>query len=510
MKRFIIVLLLITLVFGTLAGCGKTAQSGSGEPQNTPSKSAEPGKPEDLSQQAPYTVKLMFPGKYSKEDCDKVAELASAITAPKFNTKFDVVRSDFGTYKDDINMILASNEKLDLFFQYQDTFTASVNNGQLVEIGQYFDKYAPEMKSQISDVDWSCVTVDKGIYAMPANKEKAFAWGFVVVKKIADSLGVDYSKIKTEEDLVPFLEAMKAKYPEFPPLSSNGGTMDTMTTMDDLGDGFGVLENCTDSNNRTVVNWYATDTFKKAVERRYEWVKKGLIAPDSVTITDSWADLVMAGKAYSRFTNFKPGIMEEIVKRTQGIEMVVIPLTETYSTSSALNILWSVAHNSEKPERTVQIMNEIYTNPELQNILCNGIEGRHWEYKNAEKTLVGYPKDMDSQTGLTYRSYTWAWMNEMITPVWEPAGVTLWKDTDEFNKKAINSPAKGFLWSNVDVMNEITACTVVRDKYKKALECGSINPAEALPKFLKELEDAGINNIIQEKQKQLDAWFANK
>lgn len=508
MKRVIGSIVVFTLLCSSLVGCGSsTTPSGS---KDNASQTEKTGEKDLGKEQKPYTVKVMAPGKYFKEECDAVAALATEILKPKFNTTLELLRSDFGTYDQDLNLSLASGEKLDMFFTYGDKLISSVNNGQLVEIGQYLDKYAPQIKSQISPEDWSCVTIDKGIYAVPANKEKAYAWGYVVVKKIADSLGIDYSKINSEAALEPFLQAMKEKYPGIAPLSSNGGGMDTMTTIDDLGDGFGVLENCKDPNNKKVVNWYATDTYKKIVESRYQWVKKGLIAPDAVTNTDAWADQVMAGKAYSRFTNYKPGIKEEIEKRTQGIEMAVLPMTDAYSTSSSLNILWCVAHNSEKPERTVQVMNEIYTNPKLQNILINGIEGKHWEYKNAEKTLIGYPKDISAQTVTSYRSYTWAWMNEMITPVWEPAKATLWKETDEFNKKAINSPAKGFLWSNESVMNEVTACNNVRAKYKNALDCGSVNPAEALPQFLKELDNAGIGRIIQEKQKQLDKWLAKK
>jgi putative aldouronate transport system substrate-binding protein len=37
-----------------------------------------------------------------------------------------------------------------------------------------------------------------------------------------------------------------------------------------------------------------------------------------------------------------------------------------------------------------------------------------------------------------------------------------------------------------------------------------MDPAENLPKFIEELEAAGINEIIAEKQKQLDEFLAGK
>ncbi len=41
----------------------------------------------------------------------------------------------------------------------------------------------------------------------------------------------------------------------------------------------------------------------------------------------------------------------------------------------------------------------------------------------------------------------------------------------------------GFTWDNSAVLNQVTACKNVEDKYKNALETGSIDPASALPEF---------------------------
>ncbi|MBP1755356.1 MAG: hypothetical protein H6Q59_1754 [Firmicutes bacterium] len=519
MKKVISYLLIIAMLGTFLIGCGKpeattedtkTNDTEAAQEASTDGAAGEEvgASGKDFSNQEPYTVKLVLPGTAKVEDCEEVSALASAILEPKYNTKLEVVRIGFGTYAQEVNLMFSSGEKLDMLYNNRDIFSSAVSNGQIVEIGQYMDEYAPEMKAQISADDWACTTINGGIYAVPANKEKAVAWGFTFVKSIADELGFDYTKIKTEEDLEPLLQAVKDKYPDMYPVISNGGTMNTMTTSDDLGYDFGVLEDCTDSANTTVVNWYATDLYRGIVERRYDWTKKGLIMPDAPSNTEPWATMISSGKAFGRFCNVKPGIEAEHKKAT-GMEMVVIPMTEAYTTTTRLDILWYVAHNSEKPERTVQVMNEIYTNPELQNILVNGVEGKHYEYSNSEKNMVRYPAGVDgSNTG--YPSYPWAWLNEMITPVWEGAAVTLWDETGEFNKTAIVSPGKGFGWNNESVINEVTACNNVRNKYANALDCGAVDPSVALPQFLKELEDAGVDRIIAEKQRQLDEWLATK
>ncbi len=520
MKKIISYLLVITLLGTLLIGCGKaenktgdeetngsavatgkaTDGTAEGEETNTEAK--------DYSKQEPYTVKLMLPGTAGTKDCEEVSALASAILQKKYNTTLEIVRVGFGTYAQQVNLMFSSGEKLDMLYNDRGSFTSAVSNGQVVEIGQYMDEYAPEMIAQISADDWACTSINGGIYAVPANKEKAVAWGFAFVKSIADELGFDYSNINTEEELEPLLQAVKENYPDMYPIMSNGGSMNTMTMNDELGGDFGILENCADPNNTTVVNWYETDAYRKIVERRYEWAQKGLIMPDASSNTEPWANMIASNKAFGRFTNVKPGIEAEM-KKASGKEIVVLPMTDAYTTTNRLDILWYVAHNSEKPERAVQVMNEIYTNPELQNILVNGVEGKHYEFANEAKTMVRYPEGVDG-TSTGYPSYPWAWLNEMITPVWEGADESLWEQTNEYNKTAIVSPGKGFGWNNENVINEVTACKNVQNKYGNALDCGSVDPAVALPQFIKDLKAAGVDSIIKEKQSQFDEWLAAK
>ena len=166
----------------------------------------------------------------------------------------------------------------------------------------------------------------------------------------------------------------------------------------------------------------------------------------------------------------------------------------------------TTAHSPAAPSRC---SNELYINPELANICINGIEGKHYELIDEEQGIIAYPEGVDGTT-TGYTSNPWAWPNEMISYVWDGDSPTIWEDTTAWNDSAIVSPAMGFTWDNANVLNEVTAVRNVRGKYANALECGSIDPAEALPAFLEELETAGANTIIEEKQKQLDEYLASK
>lgn len=504
MKKILAALLAASLCLGAFAGC-----SGDSGTSSTPSGNTGDGDgTKDYSQQEAYTVKLMMPGDAKTEDCKEVSEAASKILEEKFNTTLDIVRVGFGSYPDQVNLMFSSGEKLDLLYNNREIFVSAVNNGQIVEMTPYLEEYGKDLLEQIPQERWDCTSIDGKVYAVPANKEIAVSWGFACVKEMADATGVDYSNIKTEEDLLPLLRAAKKMYPDVWPVVASYGGMSTMNTNDDLGADIGSLEDCTDSSNTTVVNWYATDAFREICERRYEWAQEGLIIPDASSTSEDASAQIASGKGFGMFTNTKPGIENELEKKTTK-EMLVFTLTPVYTTTTRLDILWYVAHNSEKPERAVQVLNELYTNPELENICINGIEGKHFEVKDADKGIVGYPEGVDG-TNTGYPSYPWAWPNEMISYIWDGDPEDLWTATDEWNKAAVISPAMGFSWNNSSVLNQVTACTNVKSKYENALVTGSINPDEAIPQFLQELEDAGVNDIIAEKQRQLDEYLANK
>ncbi len=76
-----------------------------------------------------------------------------------------------------------------------------------------------------------------------------------------------------------------------------------------------------------------------------------------------------------------------------------------------------------------------------------------------------------------------------------------------FNAKAESTQTLGFIFDPSNVKNEIAACNNVWDQYVPALETGTVDPDEYLPKAILAFKDAGSEKIIAEKQKQLDAWL---
>lgn len=483
-----------------LIGCSKeAAENGSSSGSSTATASTS-------TSQEPYVVKIVMADDADDEAVKAVAAEASKITQAKFNTTIELVRYGFSSFNQQRNLMLSSGEKIDLMPSLGLTVPNAANSGQVVPLNDLLEQYGKDMLEQIPQADWDSTSVDGKIYAVRNNKELASGYGYAVPTEYLEALGTDVSTIKTEDDFENLLRAAKSKFPDMYPLVSDAGTMGYyISSKDDLGGDPGVLEDAT-TDNTTVVNWYATDTYKDIVTRRHKWQKEGLLLPNGSTNSESATSLIKAGKAFSSIANTKPGVEGEI-ERSTGKPMTIIELVPPYSTTNNINNLWYVAHNSENPGRAVQVLNEMYTNPELANILIYGVEGKNYVVKDADKGIIDYPDGMDAGNK-TYSVDPWAWPNELISYVWASDSPTVWQDTLKFNETAIKSVAKGFVWNNSKVLPEIAAVNNVLAKYVNALDCGDLDPTDTLPRFEKELKNAGIDKIIAEKQAQLDAWLA--
>ena len=125
-----------------------------------------------------------------------------------------------------------------------------------------------------------------------------------------------------------------------------------------------------------------------------------------------------------------------------------------------------------------------------------------------ENGVIGYPEGVTSDD-LGWTVAAWHFPNELIAHKWVTDGPDIWADTIQFNKDCQPSTAKGFVWDSMDVTNEVVACTTVLNKYKKGLETGDVDPDTVWEQMKQEFEEAGIQKILTEKQKQLDNWLAD-
>ncbi len=156
----------------------------------------------------------------------------------------------------------------------------------------------------------------------------------------------------------------------------------------------------------------------------------------------------------------------------------------------------------------MKFLNALYTDPELANLVCSGIENVH--YVKRDDNTIDFAEDLDAFTTGWPSGMGTFWPNITITFPWAPNPPDYYQAWIDSNNNATASPALGFTFDSTNVADEIAACTNVVSQYYNTIVLGLDNTEELLEKFRTELHSAGIDNIIEEKQTQLDAWAARQ
>jgi putative aldouronate transport system substrate-binding protein len=413
----------------------------------------------------------------------------------------------YGSWDQQVNLMLASGEKLDLMVSGGANFGPQVAKNQLLPIDDLVAKYGSGIMKSMDPAYLAAGKMKGKLYAVPSVRDFASSLGVAMRKDILDKEKIDPKSIKTYDDLAAVLRKVAKAEPDLVPLApgiESRSFVDFMYSWDSLSDGFGVLMN--NGASLKVVDLYETPEYKALVKKLYGWSQEGILQKDATTNKDHCTSLVRAGKLFGFLTTMKPGIQAQETKEC-GMEMVTVGILPALATTSSVaNVMWSVPRNSTAPDKAMQFLNLMYSDLDLVNLLDWGIEGKH--YVKLDGGVIGYPAGVDATNTGYGLSMGWLFGNQLISHIWKGDSPTLFKELDAFNRSATRSKALGFTFDNSSVKTEVAAVTNALNRYKLAVECGAVDPDKALPDMVKDMKAAGLGKIIAEKQKQLDAWAA--
>ena len=151
-----------------------------------------------------------------------------------------------------------------------------------------------------------------------------------------------------------------------------------------------------DDQSMLLENYYATETYAQMVSMFYQWQQSGYL-PDSLFLQDLNASaLVKAGLLFSYFSAYKPNIEYE-ESLNCGQEMVTIPLMEPMVTSFSLSLTarWGINSTCKNPQKAMQLLDLLYTDADLINLLSYGIENIH--YVIQPDGTISYPDGVTAE-----------------------------------------------------------------------------------------------------------------
>ncbi|MCM3042795.1 ABC transporter substrate-binding protein [Paenibacillus motobuensis] len=436
-----------------------------------------------------------------QKDVDKVMEEVNKYTKEKINATVKMKMIDFGDYTQKMQVMAASGEPMDILFtsSWAFDYVQNARKGAFMELDDLLKTHGQGIVEALDPAFLEGSKVDGHNYAIPANKELPAQEVWRFNKELADKYNLDISSVRSMESLEPLLKTIKENEPGITPYAMVKDFVPLMP-FDYIIEKLPMAVRI-DTTDYKVVNMLETQEAKDALKTVHEYYKAGYISPEVAT-TSSVDDLYKSGKWFMDRASTQP-FAENLWSASYGYPVASTPAGDPYIYNwSVMGSMQAISANSKYPEKAMEFLNLLNTDPVLRNMIDSGIEGVHYE-----KVGDNVMKNLDESKN--YDMPTFSLGNLMITYLNEGDPENKWDEFKKFNESGINAPLLGFNFDSSKVTTELAAVQNVKEEYWSALMTGTVNPDEYLPKAIEKFKAAGIDKIIEEAQKQIDEWRAS-
>jgi putative aldouronate transport system substrate-binding protein len=168
--------------------------------------------------------------------------------------------------------------------------------------------------------------------------------------------------------------------------------------------------------------------------------------------------------------------------------------------------------NSKHKERAMMVINEFYTNKTIQDLTMLGIEGKHWEAVGEDQYKI-----LDASGFPTDNNCNWGWKNQnLIRTEYIEDRTELDDIYDAIEASYLANvkeghPLDGFSFDITNVSTQFAAVEAACGSYYTPLITGLAEDVDAtLAEWKSALDSAGIQDIADELNVQIEAYLANK
>jgi putative aldouronate transport system substrate-binding protein len=160
-----------------------------------------------------------------------------------------------------------------------------------------------------------------------------------------------------------------------------------------------------------------------------------------------------------------------------------------------------ISMTSEHPERALMAIEKFMTDESYYRLIQYGIEGKQYEVVDG---LAQKPVNFDPEKDAGGFS-VWSLRNDRFNIPYATEDPRRYTLNEEWNKVAIDNPYVGFNFDASNVTSEIAAISNVNAQLGIQIMLGKtmMDPKEAVADYRKQLEQAGINKVIEEVKSQL-------
>ena len=243
----------------------------------------------------------------------------------------------------------------------------------------------------------------------------------------------------------------------------------------------------------------------RILERLHDFWNRGFIDPrmaipaeSSVVMgeTKQAGEYLFGSTAYAYGHTASASYIREIDARFPRMSSPIV------SSISAAGSGFGISVYSRNQAAAMQFMNAWYTDTALAVILSEGLEGVHWNY-NDDGLIV-----LDTDARASYSTWRFGMGNIFVLNPRDTDGHGYFERFQAYNEAGIPTSLLGFTFNNEPVDIQMAAITGVVDEFNQSLTVGALDPAVAIPAYLAALRANGVDEVLEELNRQLQAFYA--
>lgn len=542
-KRVTAMLLTMAMAVGMLAGCGQQETGKENSESSVSSENSESSvasESEEETELEEVTIQLWLAGVGKQKDSDEVWEAFNEKLQEYVpNTTVEISVFSTAEYKEKYPQMLASGEEVDLAWtapwgtgRSQDQDTA---DGNILALDELLEEYGQGIIESLGEdvldmhryldgnlyyiISWQGLY--DGVHAFRMPSELTALAGETWVEDTQAAVTKWYSEEWTAENhqavfdqfdkyFAALKEADKLYSGYQPGYCFSGWNLDT--GLDDtipITQSVGVQRG---DDTFTVVDAVQSDQFRLVAENEADFYLKGYIRSDIASLDSSSLSFVTNGEytpnttvLYCHYALTESD--RNKIEKAAGVDVEFIQVEENGKLAKGTNTSMVIPYCADEPERAMMVLNAIYTEPELYQLLVYGIEGKHYTDNGdgSITTSYGSTPTSDSDYGIEkWRIGTC--LNALPTQDDSP---NYYQEMAELEKTAYISPLINFVFETSEVADVIAALKAVDDEYSPMIKGGYTGNdwEETLDQWITERKAAGVDTLIEEYQKQLDAYI---
>ncbi|MBQ9824073.1 MAG: DUF3502 domain-containing protein [Solobacterium sp.] len=428
------------------AGCAQSA--GSGPEQQYP------------------VFRIALPGIEQQPDSERAEEIINEILREELGAEIEIEAYKYEEYHAQMKKNLARENDYDILFANNEMFIENWLSGSYLDITDLIEENGQGIISAVGRDILDHMKIDGRLFAVTNIRDYAVTLDTVYLEQgLLDQYGIDPRSITSEADLEECFARIHAEDPDVLIASAVNyfGNEMPCAFLPPLG----VL----DESGSKYINYFETEEYLNHLRKLHGWYEKGWIraqvSGDTVILDND--------HPFALYRYGKPGGDIETSMTHDGNYTGVLSGADVLPAGVYFLSAFAVSSAADSPAMAMRILDLFYTDQRINQALSEFMYG--WTLPNLFLSEVpeGYPSD-------------------------------LWQQQKSFNENAVQLPDTGFVFNPAPVMKEYLSASEIYQRYRSVLATGIADPQTAVKRMNEELEEAGLQRIIDEKNRQYKAW----